>query len=154
MARSTAIQIGELSRLTGCNVETIRYYERVGLLPRPPRSAGRYRLYDTGDVRRLAFVRRARELGFTLDEIRALLVLSAADSENTCGEVRALAARHLIDVRARIADLRAIERALSEAVRHCDAGELLGCPLIDTLSASAPLHLVVRRRSRNPTFVA
>jgi MerR family mercuric resistance operon transcriptional regulator len=63
-------------------------YERVGLLPRPPRSAGRYRLYDTGDVRRLAFVRRARELGFTLDEVRALLVLSAANSENTCSEVR------------------------------------------------------------------
>jgi DNA-binding transcriptional MerR regulator len=77
MARSAAIQIGELSRQTGCNVETIRYYERVGLLPRPPRSAGRYRLYDTGDVRRLAFVRRARELGFTFDEVRAFLVLSA-----------------------------------------------------------------------------
>jgi MerR family regulatory protein len=63
MARSAPIQIGELSRQTGCNIETIRYYERVGLLPRPPRSAGRYRLYDTGDVRRLAFVCRARELG-------------------------------------------------------------------------------------------
>src|SRR5262249_61749783 len=90
MARSAAIQIGELSRQTGCNVETIRYYERVGLLPRPPRSAGRDRLYDTGDVRRLAFVRRARELGFTLGEVRALLVLSAADSEDTCSEVRDL----------------------------------------------------------------
>jgi MerR family mercuric resistance operon transcriptional regulator len=154
MARSVAIQIGELSRRTGCKVETIRYYERVGLLPRPSRSAGRYRLYDTGDVRRLAFVRRARELGFTLDEVRALLVLSAADSENTCGEVRELAARHLADVRAKIADLRAMERALSEAIRSCDAGELPGCPLIDTLSASTPLHLVARRRSRNPTFVA
>ena len=147
MARSAAIQIGELSRQTGCNVETIRYYERVGLLPRPPRSAGRYRLYDTGDVRRLAFVRRARELGFTLDEVRALLVLSAANGENTCSEVRDLTARHLADVRAKIADLRAMERVLSEAVHQCDTGGLPGCPLIDTLSTSAPLHLVARRHA-------
>ena len=154
MARSAAIQIGELSRQTGCNVETIRYYERVGLLPRPPRSAGRYRLYDTGDIRRLAFVRCARELGFTLDEVRALLVLSAANSENTCSEVRDLTARHLADVRAKIADLRAMERVLSEAVRRCDTGGLPGCPLIDTLSTSAPLHLVARRPVRKPTFAA
>jgi MerR family transcriptional regulator, mercuric resistance operon regulatory protein len=148
MARSAAIQIGELSWQTGCHVETIRYYERVGLLPRPPRSAGRYRLYDIGDVRRLAFVRRARELGFTLNQVRALLLLSAADSENTCSEVRALTARHLTDLRAKIADLRAMEHVLSEAVRRCDTGELPGCPLIDTLSANAPLHLVVGRRAR------
>ena len=152
MARSAAIQIGGLSRQTGCNVETIRYYERVGLLPRPSRSAGRYRLYDTDDVRRLAFVRRARELGFTLDEVRALLVLSAANSENTCSEVRDLTARHLADVRAKIADLRAMERVLSQAVRRCDTGGLPGCPLIDTLSTSAPLHLLARRPARKPTF--
>jgi MerR family mercuric resistance operon transcriptional regulator len=154
MARSVAIQIGKLSRQTGCNVETIRYYERVGLLPRPSRSAGRYRLYDTGDVRRLVFVRRARELGFSLDEVRALLVLSAADSENTCSEVRDLTARHLADVRAKIADLRAMERVLSEAVRRCDAGEVPGCPLIDTLTASAPIHLVARRPARKPSLSA
>ena len=152
MAQSTAIQIGELSRRTGCNVETIRYYERVGLLPRPSRSTGRYRLYDSGDVRRLAFVRRARELGFTLDEVRALLVLSAANTENTCSEVREVTARHLADVRAKIADLRAMDRVLSDAVRRCDTGELPGCPLIDTLSTSAPLNLVARRRARNRTF--
>ncbi len=87
MAQSAEIRIGELSRLTGCNVETVRYYERVGLLPRPPRSAAQYRLYNSADVRRLAFVRRARELGFTLDEIRTLLALAVADGENTCAEV-------------------------------------------------------------------
>ena len=150
MARSMTIQIGELSRQTGCHVETIPYYERVGLLPRPPRSAGRYRLYNTDDVRRLAFVRRARELGFSLDEVRALLVLSAGDSENTCAEVRELAARHLADVRAKIADLREMERLLAKAVRRCDTSEPPGCPLIDTLSASAPLHPVVRRRTPDP----
>src|SRR6266446_10302321 len=134
MARSAEIHIGELSRQAGCNVETIRYYERVGLLPRPPRSAARYRLYDTTDVRRLAFVRRARELGFALDEVRALLALAVNNGEDTCAEVRQLAAGHLAEVRAKIADLRALERVLSDAVRRCDAGELPGCPLIDTLS--------------------
>jgi MerR family mercuric resistance operon transcriptional regulator len=154
VARNAAIRIGELAGQTGCNIETIRYYKRVGLLPHPPRSAGRYRLYDTGDVRRLAFVRRARELGFTLDEVRALLALSADYSDSTCGEVRELAARHLADVRVKIADLRAMERALTEAVRRCDAGQRLGCPLIDTLSATAPLRLVPRRRPPNSTQVA
>jgi len=139
MARSAEIHIGELSRQTGCNVETIRYYERVGLLPRPPRSAARYRLYDTADVRRLAFVRRARELGFTLDEVRALLALSVNNGRDTCAEVRELAVTHLAEVRAKIADLRAFERVLSDAVHHCDAGELPGCPVIDILSAAPAL---------------
>jgi MerR family mercuric resistance operon transcriptional regulator len=102
----------------------------------------------------LAFVRRARELGFTLDEVRALLVLSAANTENTCSEVREVTARHLAGVRAKIADLRAMERVLSEAVRRCNAGEAPGCPLIDTLTASAPLHLVARRSVRKPRFAA
>jgi MerR family mercuric resistance operon transcriptional regulator len=137
MARSATIRIGDLSRQTGCNVETIRYYERVGLLPRPPRSAARYRLYESGDVRRLSFVRRARELGFTLEEVRALLALAVNDREDTCAEVRRLAGGHLAAVRAKIMDLRALERALSDAVRRCDAGERPGCPLIDTLSAAA-----------------
>jgi MerR family mercuric resistance operon transcriptional regulator len=74
---SERIRIGELSRRTGCNIETIRYYERIGLLPAPVRSAGRYRLYDTADWRRLSFIRRARELGLTLDEVRSLVSLSA-----------------------------------------------------------------------------
>ena len=105
--------------------------------------------YETEDVRRLAFVRRARELGFTLDDVRTLLALSADHSDSSCGEVRQLAARQLTDVRVKIADLRAMERALTEAVRCCDAGQLPGCPLIDTLSATAPLHLVSRRRAPN-----
>jgi MerR family mercuric resistance operon transcriptional regulator len=139
MALSAEIHIGELSRQTRCNVETIRYYERVGLLPRPPRSAARYRLYDAADIRRLAFVRRARELGFTLDEVRALLALAVNNGKDTCAEVRQLAAGHLVEVRAKIADLRALARVLSDAVRRCDAGELPGCPVIDTLSAAPTL---------------
>jgi MerR family mercuric resistance operon transcriptional regulator len=137
MARYAEIQIGELSRRTGCNIETIRYYERIGMLPSPPRSASRYRLYDPGDVHRLTFVRRARQLGFSLDEVRALLALSADIGRETCVEVRELAADHLVDVRAKIADLRAMEHVLADAMRRCDAGEPPGCPIIDALSAVA-----------------
>ena len=129
------IQIGELSRRTGCNIETIRYYERIALLPVPVRSAGHYRLYNTADVRRLAFIRRARELGFTLDEVRTLLSLSANNGQGACANVRELAESHLAAVRAKIADLRAMEHVLADAVRRCAAGETPGCPIIDALSA-------------------
>jgi MerR family transcriptional regulator, mercuric resistance operon regulatory protein len=126
MAARAEIQIGELARRSGCHVETIRYYERIKLLPLPSRSAGRYRL---------GFIRRARELGFTLEEARALLALSTHDGRTACAEVRQLAAGHLEEVRAKIADLKAMETVLADAVRRCDAGELPGCPLIDSLSA-------------------
>ena len=129
------IAIGELSRRTGCNIETARYYERIGLLPKPSRR-GTYRRYDAQDVSRLSFVRRARELGFTLDEIRALLAL-AAGGQDACAEVREIAATHLADVRTRIADLQAMERALAQAVRGCDEGEMTGCPVINALSSVA-----------------
>ena len=104
MAPPAEIQIGELARRSGCHVETIRYYERIKLLPLPSRSAGRYRLYDLDDVRRLGFIRRARELGFTLEEVRALLALSTHDGRAACAE---LTAGHLSEVRAKIADLNA-----------------------------------------------
>ncbi|MGV6876076.1 MerR family transcriptional regulator [Pseudochelatococcus sp. B33] len=99
MAEHT-IPIGELSRRTGCNIETIRYYERIGLMPEPLRR-GRYRSYGPEDVGRLAFVLRARELGFTLDEVRTLLGL-AASGQASCAVARDLAEVHLKDVRTRI----------------------------------------------------
>ena len=133
--RHDGIAIGELSRQTGCNVETVRYYERIGLLPKPSRR-GTYRQYDAEDVGRLAFVRRARELGFKLAEVRTLLEL-AAGSPEPCAEIREIAAIHLIDVRARLADLQAMERALAQAVQRCDAGDFPGCPVISALSSSA-----------------
>ena len=136
MAQRTGIQIGELSRRTGCNIVTIRYYEQIALLPAPARSAGRYRVYGTADVRRLAFIRRARELGFTLDEVRTLLSLSADDGQDTCANVREVAEHHLADVRAKIADLQAVEHVLADAVRRCASGEVPGCPIIDALSAA------------------
>jgi MerR family mercuric resistance operon transcriptional regulator len=134
------LTIGELSRRTGVNIETIRYYERIKMLPAPPRTSSGRRLYGPAEIRSLAFIRRSRELGFRLDEIRALLDLSAANGENTCSEVREVAARHLADIRAKIVDLRAMARVLSDAVQRCGTGEMPGCPLIDALSASAPLQ--------------
>jgi MerR family transcriptional regulator, mercuric resistance operon regulatory protein len=106
------------------------------LLPVPDR-VGRYRQYGAADVGRLVFVRRARELGFTLDEVRALLKLSRVEGGTACAEVRDLAASYLAEVQAKIAYLRAMERTLTEAVRRCDADEVPGCPLIDALSVSA-----------------
>ena len=104
-------------------------------MPSPSRR-GRYRSYGADDVRRLGFVRRARELGFTLDEVRTLLGF-AAHGQAVCDEVRDLAAEHLKDVRARIADLRRMERVLADAVRACDAGQDPGCPLVEALYADA-----------------
>jgi MerR family mercuric resistance operon transcriptional regulator len=138
-----SLSIGELSRRTGVNIETIRYYERIKMLPAPPRTASGRRVYGPAETRSLAFIRRSRELGFTLEQVRALLAISADDGKNTCGEVRQLAASHLADVRAKIADLRAMASVLSDAVRRCDAGELPGCPLIDALSAAPSLRLNV-----------
>jgi MerR family mercuric resistance operon transcriptional regulator len=136
---AAALSIGELSRRTGVNIETIRYYERIKMLAAPPRTVSGRRVYGPAETRNLSFIRRSRELGFTLEEIRALLALSADDGKNTCAEVRHLAASHLVDIRAKIADLRAMASALSDAVRRCDVGELPGCPLIDALSAVSPL---------------
>jgi MerR family mercuric resistance operon transcriptional regulator len=99
---SDRFAIGVLSKRTSCNIETIRYYEKAGLLPTPGRSPGGYRLYGTIHLKRLAFVRRARALGFSIDEVRALLAL-ADHRKRPCAEARGLAATHLEDVRAKIA---------------------------------------------------
>jgi MerR family mercuric resistance operon transcriptional regulator len=131
-----AISIGELSRRSGVNIETIRYYERIGMMPHPPRTASGRRLYRVMEGRTLSFIRRARELGFTLDEIRTLLALADQGGHQVCVEVRDLAARHLADVRAKIADLRGMEAILAEAVHRCDEGEPTDCPLIGALSNS------------------
>lgn len=143
MSGPPEITIGELSRRTGCKVETVRYYERVGLIPPAPRTAGRYRLYGDGDVRQLAFVRRARALGFTLNEVRMLLALARDQRKGPCAEARELAAGHLAEVRAKIADLRMMERVLSDAVARCEAGGDPGCPVIETLAEA-------RRRPASP----
>lgn len=132
---NAAIAIGALSRRTGCNIETIRYYERIGVLPVALRR-GRYRSYDAADVRRLAFVRRARELGFSIEAVRTLLALSDGGAAS-CGQARDLAAAHLGEVRAKIADLARMEHVLSAAVQSCEAGDDARCPLLETLCTAS-----------------
>ena len=137
---SASFTIGQLAQRTGANIETIRYYERIGLLPVALRQ-GRYRSYAATDVTRLGFVRRSRELGFSIREVRTLLDLAAGGHES-CAEVRDLASVHLHDVRSRIADLRRMERALATTVRACDAGDDAGCPLIDALEGNLKVELL------------
>ncbi len=132
MDGSGPIAIGRLARQTGANIETIRYYERVGLLPAPARSPGGYRLYRAEHLKRLNFIRRARILGFSIGEVRRLLRL-ADERKRPCAEVRIVAEAHLADVRNRIADLRVMERVLKETVARCAAGTRSHCPLIDAL---------------------
>jgi MerR family transcriptional regulator, mercuric resistance operon regulatory protein len=127
------IAIGALSKRTATNIETVRYYERVGLLPTPARSSGGYRLYGTDHLKRLSFIRRARALGFSLAEVRKLLRL-ADQRRRPCSEVRVVAAAHLEDVKAKIADLRRMERVLEETVARCAAGGGSHCAVIDALS--------------------
>tara|TARA_E500000305_G_scaffold87040_1_gene73430 strand:- start:255 stop:608 length:354 start_codon:yes stop_codon:yes gene_type:complete len=110
----------------------VRYYEKIGLLPEPPRTSGGHRAYSSSHERRLRFVIRARELGFSLDEIRELLRL-AEERDRPCAEARIVAAAHLQDVRAKIADLKRMERVLKEVVAQCGDGTLPECPLIETL---------------------
>jgi len=129
------IAVGEFSRRTGCNIETIRYYERIGLLPKPRREkGGRFRRYDRDDVARLRFIRRARQLGFTLDEVRALLRVALGDGEDVRTEARGIAAAHVAGIRAKIADLQAMDRVLTDAICECDGGQRPRCPLIEVLS--------------------
>jgi len=131
----TEITIGELSRRTGCKVETVRYYERIGLLPKARREGGgRFRRYDGDNVARLRFIRRARQLGFTLDEVHELLRLTAGDGENVRAEARNLAAAHVAAIREKITDLQAMEAVLSKAISECETGRQTRCPLIEVLS--------------------
>ena len=122
----------DLARATGCNLETIRYYETVGIMPDPPRTAKGYRSYDDTHVRRLKFVMRSRDLGFSLDEIRGLLGL-VDDRSQTCAQVQTVAEAHLEDVQAKIADLTRIAQVLSETIARCTGDAAPECAVIDTL---------------------
>lgn len=128
--------IGVMAQRTGLSPEGVRFYEMEGLLPKPARTEGGRRLYTPAQLKRLAFVRRARELGFTLDEVRTLLRL-ADTGPGHCADARDMAAAHRDDVRRKIADLRALERVLTQTVARCDAGAMARCPLIDALNAAA-----------------
>jgi len=127
------ITIGKLARRAGVGVETIRFYERKGLLPEPPRTRSGYRAYPEETVRRLRFIRRAKELGFTLREIRELLALRAGP-EATCDAVRERARAKIADIEARIRTLEAMRAALERLAADCPAsGPVRACPILDAL---------------------
>ncbi len=132
VSKDQIMTIGKLSDSAGVNIETIRYYERIGILPAPPRSAGGYRIYDFEYVKRLKFVRRCRELGFTLKKIRDLLRL--VDSHNyNCNDVKAITSGQLGEVRHKISDLKKLERILKNMTDKCDRGKVPECPIIEAL---------------------
>jgi MerR family mercuric resistance operon transcriptional regulator len=124
----------ELARRTGCNLETIRYYEKIGMMPEPPRTASGYRIYDDTHVARLRFILRGRELGFSIEELRGLLSLVDRGTQ-TCAEVQALTERHLANVRTKIADLRRIEKVLADTAARCSGEEVPECPVLETLAS-------------------
>jgi MerR family mercuric resistance operon transcriptional regulator len=140
----TELAIGATARRTGVPIETIRYYERIGLIA-PPARNGTYRAYRAADIARLSFIRRARELGFTIEAIRALLGI-AGDDRTDCAAVQSIGSAHLADIRARIADLAAMEAVLSRTIAQCGAGDGAACPLIEALSVSAHSPDNSRRR--------
>ena len=127
------ISIGELSRRTGVKITTIRYYEGIGLLPDVPRTEGKRRLYDDAAVDRLAFIRRARKLGFEVEVIRELLNLSS-QPQKSCAKVDTLAREHLKAVTSRIARLRALKKELETMIRSCAKGRISECRIVDVLS--------------------
>ena len=133
-SRAKPLLIGRVSEQTGVNIETIRYYERVGLLPRPQRTEGRHRAYAEGDVQRLNFIRRGRELGFSLGDIRTLLELADRGAV-ACAETKDMTRRHLTDVRTKIRSLKMLERALEEMTEACRPGRQRSCPILDALGA-------------------
>lgn len=127
------LTIGKLAAATGTTVQTIRHYERIGLLPRAPRTGGNQRRYRRTHLERLAFVRHARELGFSLDAIRELLDL-ADDPHRPCAEADGIAQSHLRTVRSRIERLRALECELQAMIAQCAGGRIETCRIIEVLS--------------------
>ncbi len=125
--------IGEAARASGVKVPTIRYYESIGLLPRPPRTEGGRRAYDGSDLRRLAFIRHSRELGFEIDAIRALLQLQDAP-EQPCAAADAIARHRLEEVERRIASLTALKAELERMIEGCAHGRVDQCRVIETLA--------------------
>jgi MerR family transcriptional regulator, mercuric resistance operon regulatory protein len=132
--RTRGITIGRLAKAAGVNLETVRYYERIQLMPRPNRTEGGHRAYDGEHVRRLAFIRRARELGFGIENIRALLT-AVEPGHRSCAEVRDIAGVHLAEVRTKLADLARLEKILADTISRCSGDQSPVCPVFDMLDA-------------------
>jgi Cu(I)-responsive transcriptional regulator len=126
--------IGDLAKQTGVRIVTIRYYEQAGLLPVPPRTEGNYRTYTAEHVRRLQFIRRLRDLGFTLDQVRELLQL-ASDRNQACDHVDRITHEHLVTVQQKIRDLQKLASELRRLSRCCKGGgQIAECRIIEALS--------------------
>lgn len=139
-SREDKFPIGMLAKRSGANIETIRYYERIGLLRAPARTSSGRRVYGHDDLRALVFIRRSRDLGFTLEDVRTLLRLGGP-ARASCGDVRTIAARHLEGVRAKLADLSKLEKVLASTVSQCSGADVAECPVLDVLDidrAGAP----------------
>jgi MerR family mercuric resistance operon transcriptional regulator len=135
--RAEGLSRGQLSSRTGANIETIRYYERIGLMPNPPRSPGGHRVYGQDHLKRMSFISRARELGFTIADIRDLFALVDA-GDITCSEVKRRALRHAGELRGKIEDLVRLEATLTEMAAECSGEDVPDCPIVDILFRTAP----------------
>lgn len=129
------MKIGELATITGTKAETIRFYEKIGLLAEPARTGGNYRAYGPAHLGRLSFIRRSRDLGFSLEQVRALLSLSD-DRSQPCEAIDSMAREHLRAVDAKIADLMALKRELEALVGQCDSGSVSDCRIVEALEPS------------------
>ena len=127
-----SLPIGELARRTGVKIPTIRYYEQIGLLPTPPRTEGRQRRYGAEEVKRLNFVRHARELAFDVDDIRQLLALSETPQQS-CHEADSIAMRHLEQIEERIRQLDALRAELRRMVDECGHGRICECRIVEVI---------------------
>jgi Cu(I)-responsive transcriptional regulator len=141
------LTIGALAKRTDTKVETIRYYERIGLLPAPARTSGNYRAYGAEHLGRLSFIRRARDLGFSIEQVRELLSL-ADQRDESCAGVDAIARQHLTEVERKIADLKAMRRELSTIILRCGRGAIADCRIIEAMSPVPTKSK--RRRSTGP----
>ena len=130
---TVGITIGEMARRTGTNVETVRYYEKTGLLAPPSRTNGNYRIYDENDLARLSFIRRTRDLGFSIDQIRTLLALSD-DQSRDCATVDAIASAHLEEIDRKLADLSILRREIAALVMSCQGGTIGECRILEALA--------------------
>lgn len=123
---------GSLAKKTGVNIETIRYYEKIGLMPDPPRTSGGHRVYDESFLNRLRFIRRCRELGFTIVELRELLAMVEA-GDYSCAEVLENTRAHLERIKNKIKDLKKMEKTLKAISARCSGKDVPDCPIIEDL---------------------
>jgi len=135
MGKVAGLKVGEVAKQAGVNLQTVHYYERRGLLPRPPRTDSNYRAYPPDAVRRVRFIKRAQELGFSLKEIQELLSLRAAP-RTRCADVRARAEAKALDIDIKIRSLEAMRKSLSKVIRECSGtGPATECPILDALDS-------------------